>query len=160
MLTTVAFCSCINSELEGTWHCDSILHKLEFAGNHVIITDAIGITTNYTFTKKGNQILLSNGEVLKQKNPVLINYSMFMPRYYTTLRCNCIKSSLSIEDRLLGVVTSSVLNVRKDASTSGKILGQLKKDDKVLIVGYTNSWYQINQGETIGWVSRKYIDLL
>ena len=55
------------------------------------------------------------------------------------------------------VHVSSYLNVRSSASTSGKVLGKVYKNDKVDIIGQTGSWYKINYKGKIGYVSKDYV---
>ena len=55
------------------------------------------------------------------------------------------------------VHVSSSLNVRSNASTSGKVLGRVYKNDKVDIVGQTGSWYKINYKGKTGYVSKDYV---
>ncbi|WP_051633775.1 SpoIID/LytB domain-containing protein [Bacillus sp. UNC41MFS5] len=56
-----------------------------------------------------------------------------------------------------GKVTVSRLNVRKSASTKGKVIGSLKKNQTVTIVSTTGSWYKIKYGKMTGYVSKSYI---
>lgn len=56
-----------------------------------------------------------------------------------------------------GIVTASVLNVRESASTSSKVLGQLKKGDTVKIDKKVGSWYSIYFGNHGGYVSAEFI---
>ena len=55
------------------------------------------------------------------------------------------------------VHVSSYLNVRSSASTSGKVLGKVYKNDKVDIIGQTGSWYKINYKGKTGYVSKDYV---
>ncbi|MCB2300413.1 SH3 domain-containing protein [Clostridium tagluense] len=56
-----------------------------------------------------------------------------------------------------GIVTASVLNVRESANTSSRVLGQLKKGDKVKIDKKVGSWYSIYFGNHGGYVSADFI---
>ncbi len=56
-----------------------------------------------------------------------------------------------------GKVTVSRLNVRTSASTKGRVIGSLKKNQTVKIVSTTRSWYKIKYGKTTGYVSKSYI---
>lgn len=51
------------------------------------------------------------------------------------------------------------LNVRNAPSMDGEIIGQLANGTAVNILGETNGWYQINFGDTTGFVSSSYISL-
>ncbi|MFB5197292.1 SpoIID/LytB domain-containing protein [Neobacillus sp. KR4-4] len=56
-----------------------------------------------------------------------------------------------------GKVTVTRLNVRSSASTKGKVIGSLKKNQTVTIVSTTGSWYKIKYGKTTGYVSKSYL---
>ncbi|MEH7086786.1 SH3 domain-containing protein, partial [Neobacillus drentensis] len=56
-----------------------------------------------------------------------------------------------------GKVTVSRLNVRTSASTKGRVIGSLKKNQTVTIVSTAGSWYKIKYGKTTGYVSKSYI---
>ncbi|HHU62768.1 MAG TPA: SH3 domain-containing protein [Clostridiales bacterium] len=56
-----------------------------------------------------------------------------------------------------GIVTASALNVRKSASTSSSVLGVLRKNDRVEILGKTGSWYKIKAGKLTGYVHGDYL---
>ncbi|AIY82997.1 glycosyl hydrolases 25 family protein [Clostridium baratii str. Sullivan] len=57
----------------------------------------------------------------------------------------------------LGVVTASVLNVRSGAGTGYKVIGQLKRGDKVQLDCLVGSWWSTYYGEHGGFVSKDYI---
>jgi N-acetylmuramoyl-L-alanine amidase len=56
-----------------------------------------------------------------------------------------------------GEVTASVLNVRDGRGTGHKILGQLKKGQKVKLCYLLNGWWSIDYGKSVGFVSAEYI---
>lgn len=60
-----------------------------------------------------------------------------------------------------GVCTTSVLNLRKEASTSSEVLGYIRKDEKVMITGVQGSWYQVTasiDGAAVnGYAHKDYI---
>lgn len=56
-----------------------------------------------------------------------------------------------------GIVTASVLNVRSGAGTGYKVIGQLKKGDKVKIAKKVGNFYSIYFGSNGGYVSADYI---
>ncbi|MBE6049949.1 MAG: NlpC/P60 family protein [Clostridium sp.] len=62
-----------------------------------------------------------------------------------------------------GTVTTSSgnLNVRKDATTSSKIIGKLPNGSSVTITGKTSDgkWYRIKYNSTVGYVSAAYVTL-
>lgn len=58
----------------------------------------------------------------------------------------------------VGIVTANTLNVRADAGTGFKVIGQLHKGDKVKIAKAIGpNWYSIYFGDHGGYVSSKYI---
>lgn len=57
-----------------------------------------------------------------------------------------------------GVVTTSVLNVR--SGTGYRVIGQLKKCDKVQLDCLVGSWWSTYYGEHRGFVSKDYIRVL
>jgi len=59
---------------------------------------------------------------------------------------------------LKGVVTGSVVNVRKGASTDTKVITSLKKGTVVDILDGTDGWYKIKYKDIVGYMSQKYID--
>lgn len=54
-----------------------------------------------------------------------------------------------------GIVTASVLRIRKGPSISSSIAGSLKKNDTVSIIIEENGWGKLSDGS--GWVSLTYI---
>lgn len=56
-----------------------------------------------------------------------------------------------------GTVIASTLNIREGAGTGSKIIGQLKKGDKVKIAKKVGSWYSIYHGDHGGYVSAEFI---
>ena len=54
-------------------------------------------------------------------------------------------------------VKATVLNVRNAANTSGKILGTIKKDEKVQVVKIEGKWATIQYKSGIGYVSSEFI---
>ena len=51
------------------------------------------------------------------------------------------------------------MNVRQGPGTQHKIIGSLKNNDKVEIIGQSGNWYQIKFGSKTGYVSKDYIVL-
>jgi stage II sporulation protein D len=56
-----------------------------------------------------------------------------------------------------GTVNATRLNVRSAPSTQAKIIGVLKKKQRVSIYRKTGSWYEIKFGAKKGYVSAKYV---
>ena len=56
------------------------------------------------------------------------------------------------------VITSSKLNVREGPGTSMKVLGELKKGDRVDVIEVVNKhWYKVMTGSGEGYVSSAYL---
>ncbi|MFS0767076.1 SpoIID/LytB domain-containing protein [Peribacillus phoenicis] len=58
---------------------------------------------------------------------------------------------------MTGKVNATKLNVRSKPSTSGKVLGSLKKNQIVTVINKSNSWYKIQYGKGTGYVHEKYL---
>lgn len=71
---------------------------------------------------------------------------------YVAVKVTTVKSKLKY-----GVVTASVLNVRKGPGTNYLVINQLKKGTKVVLAKLTGNWYNINLGNRSGYVSAQYI---
>ena len=58
-----------------------------------------------------------------------------------------------------GIVSTSAttLNLRKTASTQGKIIGKLKKGEKVTIKERSQEWFFVGTASAQGYVAGKYI---
>ncbi|OFI07016.1 bacteriocin BCN5 [Clostridium acetireducens DSM 10703] len=56
------------------------------------------------------------------------------------------------------VNVNSSLNVRNGASVSYNIIGSLKNNDKVYILGESNGWYKIKYNNSIGYISSRYVN--
>jgi len=69
-------------------------------------------------------------------------------------------SSTKVITPTTGTVTATTLNVRADAGTGFKVIGQLKKGDTVKIAKVIGpNWYSIYFGEHGGYVSSDFIKL-
>ncbi|RFU60126.1 SpoIID/LytB domain-containing protein [Bacillus sp. V59.32b] len=58
---------------------------------------------------------------------------------------------------MTGTVNVTKLNVRATASTSGKLLGSLKKNQRVTVLSKSGSWYKIQFGKSTGYVHVNYL---
>lgn len=56
-----------------------------------------------------------------------------------------------------GMITGSVVNVRKDTGTESEILTRLKKATSVKLCGVKNGWFKVETGELTGYVDSEYI---
>ena len=54
---------------------------------------------------------------------------------------------------------STSLNIRQGAGTQHKIIGSLKNNARVEIIGESGQWYKIKTGSLTGYVSKTYIVL-
>ncbi len=61
------------------------------------------------------------------------------------------------ETNKTGVITGSVVNLRANPNTSSKILDQLVKDTKVIVIGSENNWCNVTYNDNTGWVYADYI---
>ncbi|PNT92672.1 SH3 domain-containing C40 family peptidase [Clostridium thermosuccinogenes] len=62
------------------------------------------------------------------------------------------------EIKEIAIVNTDVLNIRKEASTSSPVTGQLKRGEKVGILGSSGNWRKIKtSGGTVGWVYYEYL---
>jgi uncharacterized protein YjdB len=57
-------------------------------------------------------------------------------------------------------VKSGLINVRSGAGTGYKILGTLKKSEKITITGEKSSWYKIKFKGKTGYVSKTYVKIV
>lgn len=62
-------------------------------------------------------------------------------------------------DKEYGVITASVLNVRKGRGTNYAIIGKLKRGEKVRIGVLVGDWYNIYYGSHGGWIHKDYVDV-
>lgn len=58
------------------------------------------------------------------------------------------------------VVTASVLNIREKQNTSSKIIGTVRKGQKLEVLKSNSKWSQIKLNKKIGYVSNDYISIL
>ncbi|PEZ76394.1 SH3 domain-containing protein [Bacillus sp. AFS017274] len=58
---------------------------------------------------------------------------------------------------MTGRVNATKLNVRSKPSTSGKVLGSLKKNQIVTVITNSSSWYKIQYGKETGYVYGNYL---
>ena len=59
-----------------------------------------------------------------------------------------------------GMITASVVNFRKKASTDSDTLGQITKDTLVTITGVDGEWYKVSHNNKEGYVHSDYIKLV
>ncbi|MDQ0217762.1 SpoIID/LytB domain-containing protein [Peribacillus cavernae] len=56
-----------------------------------------------------------------------------------------------------GTVIATTLNIRSTPSTSGRVVGSLKKNQVVTVLTKSSSWYKIQYGKGIGYVHANYL---
>ncbi|MEH7075910.1 SpoIID/LytB domain-containing protein [Neobacillus drentensis] len=106
-----------------------------------VLTKAGTINLGYSTTTLGNgkySVLMSATDTSKNRSSATTTF--------------VVKKVLKI-----GKVTASRLNVRATTSTKGKVIGTVKKNQKVTIVSTSGSWKKIKFGNKTGYVSGKYI---
>ena len=64
---------------------------------------------------------------------------------------------VSVIELGLGTVTTDLLNIRKEASTTSSVVGQFAYGDKPVIVGVLDGWYQILLRGDLAYVSSSYV---
>lgn len=65
-----------------------------------------------------------------------------------------------IENKTIGTVTASMLNVRSGAGTNYAIISQIKNGTKVKLLNETNGWYMILINNLVGYISCKYVSII
>jgi len=104
---------------------------VQSAGNGVISWDVTGVSDGtYTF-----DIIATDGN--DNRSTSSVSYSLFKPK--------------------TGTVTASSLSVRSGPGTSYSILGYVKLNQTVSIIGMEGNWYLIQYGTGTGYVSATYI---
>lgn len=69
-------------------------------------------------------------------------------------------SALAKDEEKIGLVTASFLNVRVKPGTENAVLTTLPMNTAVQILKERDGWYKVaDDGEVLGWVSAKYIQL-
>lgn len=56
-----------------------------------------------------------------------------------------------------GICNVDALNIRKGVGTSTAVVGLLRKDDKVTVLGKEGDWYKIKHGNVTGYVFAEYV---
>jgi len=111
-----------------------------------------GITGNVDMNKFNDAIFLA--PKIEPKVPPKIEAKV-PPKVVPKVPRKIIKPA--VINKTTGIVTASVLNVRSGASTGHKVIGQLKKGDKVKIAVKIGNFYSIYFGMHGGYVSVDYI---
>ena len=127
------------------------------AGNHSISASFVS-TENLPFTDVGEGNWFFNAVSYAYKNNLFSgtststfspNDSMTRGMFVTVLgRYAGVPSTLS----KVGVVTASQVRIRREANTQSEVLGICEKFDIVDIFQTSNGWYQVQAGQTVGWI--------
>lgn len=69
-------------------------------------------------------------------------------------------TGLPLRAEELGVVTGSIVNIRKEPGTSNPILAKVKKGESFLVLAKSGDWVKIrlNNGQE-GWISGSYLSI-
>jgi len=71
-----------------------------------------------------------------------------------------IEPDIESQTLTMATVKTGSLNVRAKASTTSSIIGQLYRDERVILVNELPEWYQIEPTEgCFGWVWADYVEL-
>ncbi len=57
------------------------------------------------------------------------------------------------------IVIASSLNVRNSPSPTGKVIGELKKGEEVVVLSFENGWAKVRYKSVYAWVSSKYLKI-
>lgn len=57
-------------------------------------------------------------------------------------------------------VNATILNVRAEPGTKHKIVGKVKKNQRVKVIATKNDWSKITAGKLTGWASTKYLSYI
>lgn len=82
----------------------------------------------------------------------------WVARQYIDFKTSRTESKEEIKAADKGVITD-LLNVRKEPSTSGTILGKISKGTAITIYSKKNNWLEINYKNQKGWVSADYVQI-
>jgi len=58
-----------------------------------------------------------------------------------------------------GIISGSVVNLRKSPSTSSTVLAKISKSTHVSVTGQTSKWYKVSYSGKSGWISRDLINI-
>lgn len=78
--------------------------------------------------------------------------------YIITSYLNCTSKTLVnvAAKKVYATVTAKTLNVRETPASNGKILGTLKANDKIEVLGDTNGWLKISFSGKIAYILKQY----
>lgn len=98
---------------------------------------------------------LNRDELVEVLDKTFNWYKIKLPK---DLSCFVGKDYVVSDDQNSGRITANSVNLRTRPNINSTILGQLNKDDKVIILGKKNDWYEIVMPQIcFGWVNIKYI---
>ncbi|QOV10948.1 SH3 domain-containing protein [Viridibacillus arvi] len=112
-------------------------------------------TSGYYFKDKWDTFYSINGwgskNVKYSGEPFIINGNIKMVVYR-------IDSSKKLKkNTVMHIAKDKKINIRKTASSKGKIVTSIKQDNTVKVKKVSGSWVQVIANNKIGWVPRKYL---
>jgi uncharacterized protein YraI len=156
---TVGFEMCVNSD--GDWNT-TVENTIEFAARLAIELGVPGIDLirHYDVTTKSCPAMYVNDtaawENFKARIKARIAQLQGKP---SSPAPNVSNPTTPVKDGDYGIVTASVLNVRKGAGTGYSVIGQLQNGARVRIGTKVGNWYNIYFGDHGGWVCADYVTL-
>jgi len=61
---------------------------------------------------------------------------------------------------MYGIVNAGVVNVRSDVIKKERIVGKVKCNDRLELIGYRNGWFHISNGNFVGYIGAGYVEIL
>ena len=90
-------------------------------------------------------------------NWYLVNYNLYIGYMHSDYVTTKDKANVKLGE---GSMDSSLTNVRSAPTTASSALDQLKKGEKVEIIGFNCGWYKVNFDGTIGYIRSDLVTLL
>ncbi|MCX6793433.1 MAG: SH3 domain-containing protein [Candidatus Falkowbacteria bacterium] len=119
------------------------------------ITNIVMVDSNFFLVKKEIGVNFQTNNTECPLNSYLYNNTCYCNQGYITSadKTECIK-------QIQYVVVNNTINLREKASTSSRVIGQLKKNIKYEIIDLSNKdWVKIKFGNKNGWVSKKLVSI-
>lgn len=67
------------------------------------------------------------------------------------------QGTTAVQNATYATVTGTVLNVRQSPATTARILGKVKKGDKLAVLRQQGDWLQVKFGQQMGWVFKSLV---
>lgn len=58
-----------------------------------------------------------------------------------------------------GISTGDRVNIRQNPNTSCKVLGQVNRNDSLMVIGKSGNWYKINYNDEEAWIFGDYVKI-